>query len=508
MQSAGTVLYSHPMSPNAFVRPILFALALCMAIAGSIASGVLRGETIPLGGVRQVIELEEEDNSGPGTASSRAMQSSARATSAATVASSCMIRRFVCAKGAASSCYKRWRSTGVSCTDTVCGSGTCMLSDIFFSTYKLEPWDTGTLPAPFPRTETMCIIQSSACPPEDSSCLSPVSLEQVSCDDLRCVTGACTRMSVLVDQTDTIVSQTTTIPTGSSGPSGGDGENQEEGERTGENQESGNGTTSGSSGSGESGTTGITQTTRAVGCFDAAGIWTTDRSRCAVDQKQFVEPTGSTQGQSPEAGTAEEQKAIERKIEPQFVSDTRKSALVQSLLASTVEATGRISRMLESPNLPQDVRFILEQKIEALRMAQQSVSQEEQSVRDLQLLADSVAVSLGEVQQTVTFWMESNPQDFPITVTDKLDRLFASLPSVFGILLQEGIPIESTTMDGYLVAQQTYDAVRGECMADANSCGKLSQVLDTLEPVFAGIRLSLERAGRTDLEQQLDSVLQ
>lgn len=371
-------------------------------------------------------------------------------------------------------------------------------------TYKLEPWDTGSLPGPFPRTEVMCIVQSSPCAPTDPSCLSPISLEQVSCDDARCIAGTCTRMNVLVDQNDTIVSNVASGTSGTSGTqqNGGQGSN----ENKNEDDNKGTGNTQGTVNVGQTVTV---ETTRALGCFDKDGLWTTDRTQCATDQKKFVEPTASgTSGQSGIAATPEEEKIVERTIESQFVPDTRKIALVQNILSSTVEATGRIERILGNPLLPPATRTALEQRLESLRSIQDLVSSNDQSVRDLQVLADSVANDLNGIQQTVTDWMESNPRDFPVTVTDKLDRIFSALPSIFGILLQENIPIESSTMDSYLIAQQTYDAVRDECMTSSETCSKLSTVLDALEPVYANIRLSLEKAGRTDLEQQMDSILQ
>lgn len=395
----------------------------------------------------------------------------------------------------------------MNCTDNLCTTANCLRSDIFFATYKLEAWDTGSLPGPFPRTETMCIVQSSPCLPTDPSCLSPVSLEQVSCDDMKCVAGACTRMTVLVDQNDTIVSN---VASGTSGTSGGSGkktddEKKEDVEKH-ENENKETGTTKEKA---ADGTVSI-QTTKALGCFDENGQWTTDRSKCASDQKKFVEPTSSgTSGQSQNTEpTKEEQKVVEQTIEAQFVPDTRKTALAQHILSSTVEAIGRIGRILQNPLLPPATKTALERRLESLRSVQNIVSTSDQSIRDLQILADSVSNDLNGVQESITEWMESNPRNFPVTVTDRLDRIFTALPSIFGILLQEGIPLESSIMDAYLVAQQTYDPIHTECTSNSASCGKLTQVLDALEPVYAGIRLSLEKAGRTDLEQQIDSLLQ
>jgi len=495
-------LYTPPVTTR-IIQPALLALAVVTALGGGVRFAHLQGNiAVPIAG---------GTNRGSGTEGESGVSgNSGQSATTSSPVKACMIRQFTCGKGSLSSCYKRWRSIGIDCMDRACGSGGCIVSDKFFSTYKLEPWDTGALPGPFPRSETMCIMQLSACLPGDPFCLSPISLEQVPCEDSRCGSATCTRMAVFVDQTDTIVSD---LPAAGTTPGGKpaiatDGNNGDRGDTKGKSDSHDNEGTSDQSAKSEQIKKISAETTAILGCFDASGTWTTDRTRCAINQKPFVEPKAAESAEKQEsADNKEEEKILVRVIESQFVPDTRKLALVQNLLSSTNEASGRISRLLENPNLPPDVRTELNLQFETLRSVQQSASTDSQSVRDVQLLADVVATQLNEAQQTVNAWKASMPRNIPVTVTDKLDRIFAALPSVFGVLQQEGMTVDASTIDQYIQSQELYDVIHADCVNNSASCANLSKVIDALEPVFASIHLLLETAGRTDLEEKIDAVL-
>lgn len=385
-----------------------------------------------------------------------------------------------------------------------------MKSDVFFSTYTLQPWDLGPLQGPFPRTETMCIMQSSACPPDEPSCLGPVSLEQIACDDAKCLNGSCTRLSILVDQTDTIVNQRPitvppVLPLVMVPSDNGEVTMDKEGPDEGHNELPDMTHAEGNDNRGMI----APDILKPLGCFTETGGWTADRSQCAANQKPYVQPSvlgNDVREQQPEQLI--QPKIIEDAIEAQFIPDARKAALIQNLLSSTVEAGGRISSILENPDLPDAIRMKLEQQQEALRTVQHTASEpDQQSVRDLQHLADTVAIQLSSVQEATAAWHTETIAP-PLSVMDKLDRIFTALPSIFGLLLQEKIPVESPVMDNYFSAQQIYDPLRSACMTSAETCGDLIQAINALEPVFATIRLSLEKAERNDLEQQIDLFLQ
>lgn len=409
-------------------------------------------------------------------------------------------------KGALYSCFKRWRSKEISCNDSACTGSSCMRSDVFYASYTLQPWDIGELKGPFPRTEPMCVITRSSCAPTDTNCISAVTIEQISCDDPACTSGLCTRSTVLVDKDDIIVSASTVTTSGSETQKEEEEKRQEEVKKAEEQakeeaqkQQENTGSNTGTS------NTDI-RTQPALGCFDAQGIWTTDRTKCATNQQPYVEPQASTQSGQGSTEKPEERTKAEKEIEDKFVPETRRTALVQNLLSSTTEAVGRIDRLLENPTLPPDAREELQKTQEVLRTVQRTVS-DEQTVKDLQGLADTASKGLESVQETAER-LGTTAITPPTTVLSRLERILAGLPSIFGLLLNEGVPVDSMIIDGYLSAQSVYDRVQPACVQQPDTCSDLSQVIDALEPVFAGLRLSLETSGRSDLEVQIEALLQ
>ncbi len=414
----------------------------------------------------------------------------------------CVLQTFSCAKNALPSCYKRIRSNQLECRDSACGAGSCIALEVFVTKNTFQPWDLGKMEGPFPRSETMCVIERSSCPPNDPSCLSPVSIEQIPCSDARCTSGACTRMTIQVDEGDNIIGNATVVPVDpSKTPPSNPGEPTRENPTGTEEKPTIEPTV------GEPIPT-VRQQGPILGCFAEDGSWTVDRTLCAADQARF------TQGQqqpSPAAASPEVSRETRMQIEEQFVPDTRKAALVQNLLSLTIEAVGRLSLILENPTLSNELRINLSSTMEWLRAVQRTAAEESQSINDLQLLADEVGQRLVETQLAVITWAESSGRPAlppPQTLTDKMDKILMALPSAFGLLQAEMIMIPQEALTGFVEAQAVYELVKPACLANSNTCGELNKVIDLLVPVVASLKTAIDTAGRPDLEVQIDLLMQ
>ncbi len=342
-----------------------------------------------------------------------------------------------------------------------------------------------------------CVIERSACPPNDPSCLSPVSIEQIPCSDARCATGACTRMTIHVDKGDNIgkakVNPFAGPPQTDLSASGETSGNHQETETPIMNPGAPIGTT--------------TTQGPILGCFAEDGSWTSDRSLCAVDQARFP------QGQPPPLpqGLVEISRETSLQIEEQFVPDTRRTALVQNLLSLTIEAVGRLSLILENPTLSPDLRMNLSGTMEWLRAIQRTVSEEDHSINDLQMLADEVGKRLVDTRLAVIAWVESSGRTSlppPQTLTDKMDKILMALPSAFSLLQAEMIMIPDVAISGFVEAQAVYEIIKPTCLSNSDTCGELNKVVDLLVPVVAALKTAIDTAGRSDLEAQIDLLMQ
>ncbi len=397
----------------------------------------------------------------------------------------CVLQTFECAPGALASCYKRVRSAQLDCTDRRCTTSTCIPASVFFARQTLEPWDMGALEGPFPRKETMCVVQRTACPPNDPSCLSPVSLEQIECKN--CSGDTCTHIDILVDERDNILGNVSTTLT--------------EDEET---RESGESETTRSSATSQATARTTVQETAQLGCFTDRGIWTTDRSACAADQNQFLQQNVTV----PTIIVTPPDEEIKREIDRQLVPDTTRSALIQSLLSSIFDASQRLNSMLFLP-IPDQLRASVIDTAEWLKVVQRDAQQPERTISDLQQIAGSVYTKLSEIQNAVSDWSRDRPEPVrnPTSLTGKIDSVFGKIAAAFGIVQQELIPLPSSVLSDFTRAQSIYEGLKPACIANTDLCGELSSVVDLLESAVAGLQLTLEEAGRQDLIDRIDAML-
>ncbi len=413
--------------------------------------------------------------------------SSSRQSSTPTVGpNSCILQTFECAPGALPSCFKRVRSMQLDCTDRRCSTSTCISASVFFARQKLEPWDLGVVEGPFPRKETMCVVQRTACPPNDPSCVSPVSLEQIDCKE--CSGDMCTRLDILVDERDNIL--------GNVSPSQTTGE-------TGTNQSGETQNTARSSAQSQATARTTVQQTAPLGCFTESGIWTTDRSACADDQNKFLQSTTTV----PTLTITPPDEEIRREIDRQLVPDTARSSLIQTLLASIFDASERLNSMLFLP-IPDDLRGSIVDTIEWLRNIQRDAQDPNKTMSDLQNLAGSVHTQLSDIQTAVGDWSRNQPVPTrdPNSLTDKLDAIFGDIATAFSMVQEELLMLPSSVLSDFAQAQSAYEGLKPACLANTNLCGQLSSVVDLLESSVNGLRIMLEEEGRQDLIDRMDAM--
>lgn len=508
------------------VKPTLLAFAVCTAFTASIGgfNRLLRADNI-LNVFTDGTSSSTASN-GVGTLEINANKGSSNA---------CVLRTFTCSKNQSPSCFKRWHSKEISCNDSACTGASCTTKTDFLARYSFQQWDLQNLSGPFPRNETMCVSQVSDCPLDDPFCLSSVSLQQVPCEASYCNGSTCIQRVVFVDKDDVIVGGTPVVQTNTND----DKEDEEEDEDQDEDEDVTDGIrdTSGSddkkdddsNNQDDNGSDSTGENTKetekevqnnALGCFDEKGNWTTHRSECSKNQKQYVVPQMKTvqstaQGEQETTtpvttSTTTVQDAnteieIQQTIEELFVPEPRKSTLVQGLLSSITEADGRLSTILSNAALPEAIRSALTKEQEVLGSLQRSISAPNQSMRNLQQLGDSLSRHLQTIQ-TIVQSLQGDRKP-PTTVTEKLDAIFTGLPEVFSLLLQEGISVDNTMLSGYIGAEAEYSPIRTACMQNVSSCNDLVRVIDALGPVYQSLQDTLIKAERTDLQAKIDELL-
>jgi hypothetical protein len=444
--------------------------------------------------------------------------------------SKCVVQRFECAIGAGALCLKRLRSRVVSCNESACAAGGCISATEFFLTRIFQRWDLGMLPGPFPRAETMCMLSRSDCADGDSSCLSDVSVEQVSCDNKDCVGDACKRVLVLVDERDSIVgaSSPNIVPSGEKDKNGGknnEGKNNDE-EIVWEGNENNGNDIFGSEGHG-SAEDKVKEVMQKIerGCFAPDGGWTTDRSGCDPDQTKFLNlgnpvrnesplPASPAQGPSIQQAFNDnpEEKEARKEIEKQFFPNEKRLEQVGELREQVQTAIGRMNQLINSGLLPSEAKIRLQGTVSLLQQQQDDGTMESlQSLDEIREEAEVVKEQLGDTQVVIAqslaqagVYVERKPE----TLITKMDRVMNAIPRAISLLLQNQLKVNEQFIASFVSAQKAYEILRPRCLENTDQCLQLSEVVSMVEPVVGNMREALQLSGRTDLETQIDLMFQ
>ena len=122
-------------------------------------------------------------------------------------------------------------------------------------------------------------------------------------------------------------------------------------------------------------------------------------------------------------------------------------------------------------------------------------------------LAAQLKAILQTTQQTVASAMQVTPEK-PQTLTDPLDTVIGAMPNVFAFIAQQGVTVSQDSLNEYQTAANLYMQDRPLCLQNSDNCLALQDVITHLDTMRTDITQTLQDAGRTDLESQIDLMLQ
>lgn len=441
----------------------------------------------------------------------------------------CVHSTFTCLDNSnAPNCFKRVRNEEVKCNDEICADGKCITLSTFLSSTTFTPWDKGNLPGPFPRQETMCSIIKSSCPPEDTSCLSDVSVEQIDCMDPRCTNGECSTTTVQVDEKDNMIANINPAVKPADISS-------KKSDQSGKNKESDN------SGQGNKKVEGIpfridfptfqdksaqnknpknTTQYQELGCFRKDGTWSRERSdQCDSNQLKYIQIQERRQTLTPPAQEIEgspifnqaHEADVRAKIEEKFLSKDKRDAQKDALLRTTDDAIARLGYIAEQGIVPIEASMHLTETLDWLRQVQVNFSAGEHSVDDIQQEASELRERLSSTQWLIASSLEQSGvsmQRKPETILSKTDRIFTAIPSAFSIMQDAQIEIPGEALQLFMDAREKYDVIKPECQVDTEKCLRISEVVAVLEPMITLMKDSISAAGRPDIEDQINLIFQ
>jgi hypothetical protein len=273
-----------------------------------------------------------------------------------------------------------------------------------------------------------------------------------------------------------------------------------------------------------------------LGCFTVDGNWTTDRSACDSDQRRHLadpfngqanssseqqvssvtnaaatssvgQQSGSPSAAQTEVDADQQDSGLQQQLQQLFISDSVRTTIVNNLLATASNALERLQNV-QKENLPTDAATSVQDTQIWISQLITDVSSTQMSIDQLEGKGGELKSRLQDTMQTIAAALPSAAQKRPDTVLQKMDHLFAVLPGIFSYLQTQGVTVSLDTTNAYQTAGGLYSTAKPSCIADANQCAKLQDVLNALGTMRDDISLSLNQAGKNDLQGQIDLMMQ
>ncbi len=246
----------------------------------------------------------------------------------------------------------------------------------------------------------------------------------------------------------------------------------------------------------------------ALGCTDAKGLWTTDRSECSYQETVHPDPVYV----NPEVEAAQ-QEEIRRKMMDRYVAEeqsSQKQFLVAGLIGETLErlVAVRDANLLSSP---EQQKFV-DDSIQWLRGGQEYFATPGRT-------DDEVAQMSGYIRQIVDYAQQvtDEARKARIAATGSLpeigaifgrtEKMLNVFPDVLAVLSTEGVEINQDVINAYGAIATRFAEIRNACMLDAKVCGQLDEVLGGLEQLQAYVISAINAAGKPEVETLINEVV-
>lgn len=255
-------------------------------------------------------------------------------------------------------------------------------------------------------------------------------------------------------------------------------------------------------------------------CYDKFGDKTTDRSQCDQAmtlrkiQGGMLPSTGSNSSAAASVPTEaassvarQEEHVIEQKIEVKFFPDEEKNRHLSALLDSASNALQRMEN-LSGQGLNETAMSAITEMSDWLKNVLRDFSTGDPGVREIQATAGELKERLQATQLIVASSMPRKPKLNPVSLIERLEPIIKVIPKALVIFGEEGVDLPSDAIDAYWKATELFTEVKPLCLANADECLRLREVISQLETMRSVMNDAMEKAGKPQIGDKIDTLLQ
>lgn len=385
-----------------------------------------------------------------------------------------------------------------------------------------------------------CVLRLSSCAPSDVTCIESAVFVRASCADSRCLlpNNVCTAISGATSSAASSSARVAPSAAQQAQETVGD-TNSDNGDQSITTGNDGRRDTTNGSDSisvrddgSERANNDSAEQQAPLGCYDSTGTWTDDRTQCATDQRQFLpvsatrnpsvlinglptppspSPTTTTTAPTVSATrdevTADQQDStLQTRFREIFRNEEERKAAINDLMATASSALERL-QTLQNSTLASDAAAVVTDTSAWVSELLRSLSSDALTLQQVQAKADELKSRLQGTAQIVAVSVPAIVRK-PESLISKMDAILSGIPTVFSYMSEQGAAASSEAISEYQVAVGLYSTLRPKCLMNPDECLGMAGIIGHLETMRTNIADSLSAAGKTDLQNQIDAMMQ
>ena len=236
-----------------------------------------------------------------------------------------------------------------------------------------------------------------------------------------------------------------------------------------------------------------------LGCFTVNGLWTSERTLCDENQGKHVQEQTEQSPPSPAPSdrTVEQmQKVLHRRFMP-----TEKH---QMLLNTIYESRDKLLYIQEQFNLQEKDRQFVQYNINWLNGQTSFFTSQNYTQQNMNVLMESIHHIASETERMLHPAEQPGPDI--ATIISQTWNLLQKTYNVFQVLFREQIPVNPSLIAEFQRANTLLVDVQSRCLADASSCGDLSEVLTVIEPLLKELNAIVESSNNPAIAEEVSRI--
>ncbi len=266
-----------------------------------------------------------------------------------------------------------------------------------------------------------------------------------------------------------------------------------------------------------------------LGCFNANGKWTNNRSNCDKNQRKHyqkvVEKDVSEtkedipdvvvktikKEKAPKKYSEAEERIIKDKLKKKYSNSDKFMKKRKKLLKSIKKTQKKIITLRKTKDLAQQVDSFFLTSLNWLETQHNYVQDRKIDSSELSVISDYIKKLVISIEDL----LKGMPKNNGSVSNVKIDGLFSRVavlidkfPQIVSALWQVGIDVDENTVGDYFEMRNNFLKLWDECKADTSVCADLEGILDKYEDIKEALEAQINKSGNNNAKDIVRKMLE